>query len=471
MAWVMGVFLLATIGSVSGLRIVPWNTSIDDPSPLILHSPRVRFITPHVTYPVSGYLEVSLDRLPTGNLTGKILLHKLQSRQFVEDICEELKDSGLAAYIVVFNSNVDYPGLTQYSKSRFNLPNQPFPVFEITVSQNKSLEPWFDAEHGLFAVIDTEDLNPWDKVYEKWIPPFAWVIVVISSIALIMSVYKLTLHVLRDGFSMNIPQLVLWMNVVSNILRIIHLLVDPLGRAGIYPYWWVQIGMTIPFPFLVAASLMMTLYWHEMIKRIRLMNAFLDQGLVPFLVVSLALFAFELATCLARGLGAVIALLVVSTALIYAVVILSLLIFFLVTKIRLRRLFHKLNKKLNVAKQERGANNQTLNEAKMGNNQRKLRLASNIVVLTGISMFIYLIFLITVGVGNLFWMPTSFFVIVVGLLSSMSVLSLLQVVIIRAPKRPWRWIFCGLCMQEPNQLVLESSHTTIADRSETRTDS
>jgi hypothetical protein len=450
MSWILGVilFLVLVVGSASGLRIVPWNTTIDDPSPVVLLSPRIHYMSPQVNYPISGYLEVSLGRMPTGDLRGKILLHKMQSRQFIEDLCESLKDSGLAAFIVLQNSQVDYPGLTEYGRSRRNLPNQPFPVFDITLSQNKTLEPWFDPVHGLFAVIDTEDANPWDKFYNKWIPALSWVIIAICCFILTLTVYKLTLHILRDGFAMNIPQLVLWMNLVSNILRILHLLIDPFGRYGIYPYWWVQIGMTIPAPFLVAASLMMTLYWHEMIKRVRQMNAFLDQGLVPFLIVSLALFAFELATCLARGLGAIIAVLVIVTALIYAVVILTLLVFFIITKIRLQRLFHKLNKKLNVATKKHGqddddasSGSSSKKEKKSEKNQRRLGLASNIVILTGVSLFIYLISLIAAGIGNIFWIPTSCFVIIVGLLSSMTILSLLQVIIIRAPPGPWKRIF------------------------------
>lgn len=450
--------ILCLVGRCGAFRVVADNTSFpydEDRFSLVLPSPRVRFMCEEPKYPFYGDLVVSDGRHPSGNLTDKILLHRLRNGQFVEGLCEELKDRGLRALVIVFNSETAHPGMTQYARSRRHLPHQPFPVFEITKLQNDSLEFWFEnSTDGIVTVaFDREDKNEWDPIYLDWIPPFAWVIVVLSSMILICAVYKLTLHIIRDGFLLNVPQLVLWMNVISNLIRVSSLIVDPFGGHGIYLYWWVQISTTTPIPFLVTASLLMTFYWHELILRFRQMNSFLDESLIAFVVVIVIIFGFEFATSLARALGAIVALLVFTTGLVYAVVICSLLIFFLVTRTRLHRVFHRINKRIAA-----GAPRDT--KDKTGKHQKRLHTTSNIIVATGVFLLIYLVFLLTISAGHVFWIPKGFFTLMVGSISSSVILSGLQVLLIRPPHRPWRWIFCGLFMKDPGSLLDEKDRTS-----------
>jgi hypothetical protein len=437
------------ISIVSGLRVFSGNTTDNDSSFISMASPRITILSPPVNYPIFGELVLSLDRIPSGNLSGKILLHRLQNLQFAEDLCEELKDSGLLAYVVIFNSDSLYPGLTEFGKARSKKPNQPFPVFEITSAQNSSLKFTFENhDTPIYASFDSEDVNPWIKVYAEWIPPLAWIIIVISATIAIIATYKLTLHIIRDGIQINVPQLVLFFNIIANLLRFLHLIVDPFGGKHIFLYWWVQIGMTIPFPFILASALLITLYWHEMIQKIHKMNSFLNQSFIPFLIISALIFALELATSIARGLGAVISILIVADALVYAVIILALLLFFIVTKIRLNTVFRTINKSVAATRAH-------------GEKTKRLGIDSNITVATGVFLTIYLIILICIGIGTIFWIPIGFYVMLVGLTVSMAGVSLLQVLLIKAPYRPWKWIICGLFMKSARD-YRSSEHSSLS---------
>jgi hypothetical protein len=199
--------------------------------------------------------------------------------------------------------------------------------------------------------------------------------------------------------------------------------------------------MTIPSPFVIAGAILITLYWHEMIQKTgRKLNNFLDRMLLPFIVIGVVLFGFELATATARAVGATIRWLIVLDAIAYAVIILGLLVFFIITKIRLYRVFQKLNKRLNTK-------------------EKRLKIASNIVVATGAVMFLYLVTLIVLGIGTLFWTPKGFIALISAILSTMVILSFLQVMLIRAPQRPWKWIFCGLFVKDPAALLREDNST------------
>jgi hypothetical protein len=391
-------------------------------------------------YPFSGQLVYTTDSHPTQNLTGKVLLYDAENLLHKEEFVDRLKDSGLSALILAFPGDTKYPGLIQYSRTQLEPTKNPFPVFEITSRQNKSLEGWWKNQTALFVSFNFEEPSPWDKVFFHYVPVFANLLLVFSGLIMIMAGYKLLLLVLVNGIQLSIAQLVLLFNFISIALRFAWCASDPVGAYGRTPFLWVQIGMSLPFSFCISGALLITLYWHEMIIRTGpKINLFLNKMLVPFLIVAGIIFGIELATGIARGLAARVPILVIIDGIIYAVIVVATLIFFIVTKIRLSAVFKKLNTNLNQGK------------------GRKLAIASNIVVGISIVMVLWVIALILLGTGKIIWTPPGFVVIWTVLLLGMNVMCLLQVLLIRAPYRPWKWIFCGLCSSDPDALLSEDS--------------
>lgn len=412
------------ISLCNGLYIIPENSTYPE-GRIYLQSPRSKFLGPHdLVYPLIGEL-IYVDQLnSSANHTGKIVLHQLKSLEFQEDAAKTLANTNLVAFISVnYNFNL-YPGMAQYVRARANLPNISFPLYELTSLQNETLTAWFSNQtDGLRIAFDGDDPNPWDHVYLDEIPILSNVILVTSGLNLIYAAYKLGLLLMRDGPRLNLSQIVLSVNFVGMLIRFIWACPDPFAIFGIYQYAWSEVGLTLPIPFVVSGSLMITLYWHEMIQRTARakINPFLERMLIPFIILSVFVLLWELATCIARGLGATAVILLAIDGVVYAIIILSLFIFFIVTKIRLVRVFRSLNKSLN-------------------HRERRLKIASNVVIAIGVFLLILLYGLVIAGVSSVFWIPGVFFSEIVIVLSSINTLAFLQIMLIRVPLHPWLYI-------------------------------
>jgi hypothetical protein len=420
------------LSGVGAMWIHPENAS--EPA-VFMSSPRVRFLSPHPKYPISGELVRSTDMKPSGNWTGKVLVYELHSLQFAEDLAKTMLDTGVEA-IIIINTVAVVPGFTQYLAKGTRPVDTPFSLFEISYLQDDVLDDWFKNQtNGRVFVTIEEDPNPWDECFLRWLPALGYAVLITCGIILIIALYKYILLVMRDGFRANLAQLILVFSITALVIRAAWTCPDPMGAFNIFPYWWVQFAYTLPFAFVICGELMITLYWHELIQKTgRRMNPFLDGMLVPFLIVGGTVFGFELATCLARAIGAVVRWLIIIDGIVYAIVILALLIFFVITKIRLAKVFAKLNKRLNTK-------------------EKRLGIASNIVIFNGVALLIFLICLGIIGIGSLYWVPIGFFVVTSALLLSMNLICFLLVIMIRAPQRPWKWIFFGICHRHPLDLI------------------
>ena len=265
----------------------------------------------------------------------------------------------------------------------------------------------------------------------------------------LIGVYKLLLLVLVRGPQLSSAQLVLAVNVISLTIRVIWLIIDPLGAYGTTTLTWIQIGCTSPYAFCISGVILITLYWHEMmLKSGKKINMFLSKMLWPFLGVCGLLFVIEFFAGLGRALFWNGLLITVVTGSIYALVVVSLLVFFIVTKVRLSAEFSRLNKKL------RAHDGATSGEKKLG-------VATNLVVGIATVLVFWLLGLIVFCIGPLFWTPIGYCVVWIVLLTGMTLLCFLQIMIIRAPERSWRWILFGACHRDPDRLLSGEDSSTM----------
>jgi len=348
-----------------------------------------------------------------------------------------MADANCVAMVIIFPSKTDFPGITNYTAASSIKTKNTFPVFEITQKQNDSLSGWFQNQTlGVHVRFSFSEPNPWNKVFTYFAPIFGNLLLIFTGVILVIGFYKYLILLIEKGFQLSIAQMVLVLNLLCLLIRAVWLCSNPFGAYRTTLLLWVQFGMTFPFALSFCGIILLVLYWHEMIARTGpQINQFVSRMLGPFLFCCGLVLGVEIATSVARGLGVVIPILTAINAAIYAILALSLLIFFIVTKIRLSKEFERLNKKLNAQKGKR------------------LTLASNIIIGIGIVMVCWIIALIILAAGPFFWTPLGFMIIWIVLLVGMNVMCLLQILLIRAPYRSWRWIWCGFCTEDPSKYM------------------
>jgi hypothetical protein len=370
-----------------------------------------------VSYPLTGEALFLTKLDSNANYSGKIIFYRIPNFNFVEDTIETLQGTNPLALVSI--SYHSPGGITKYERARHKLPPITIPVFEISPVQNDTFEDLPAAAFPLTIRIEEDDPNPWDHLYLVQFPALAACILFTSGIVAIIAAFKLTNLILKYGVQINLAQIVLAMNLVGMLLRCAWSVVDPFGSYGIYVYAWVQMGLTLPCPFSVGGALIIALYWHEMLTQFgHPIHGFLGRMLIPFLVSAGFSFTWELVTSIVRGLGGPTLILYLIDGLIYAAIILSLFVLFLVTSFRLEKTFARLNAKLN-------------------QRQERLRVINRLVVALAVAMISLLVFLVIVGSGQFAWQMPVRMAAATGVLGSLTLMSLFQVLIIRAPEPYW----------------------------------
>lgn len=275
----------------------------------------MHFLSPRITYvdpppPSPGYWDsfnatapfvIITDKSDTANLTGKILLYQQKALETMEDTITFFRDTGIVAFFTVYRQQSNFPGIGNWVRSGQKVPDHNYPIYEVSLPQLKQIKAIYDNQSVLMMTVMT-DPNPWLLVETSVLPALGVVTLTFSGIVAIMAVYKLTVLVLVYGFQLSVSQVVLWLTLIGSVLRAVFGGVDPWAAYG-GTFLFEQVFVSIHYPFVVASCLLLSLYWHELIKKTGgKINLFLDKLKWPFLIVSVVMFCFELATGILRGL-------------------------------------------------------------------------------------------------------------------------------------------------------------------------
>lgn len=401
-------------------------------SPLIKHlSP------PDVKYPIVSRLVYTDQEMPPFNPAGAILVYQARSGQFHEDTVRKLKNSGIRALVVQMLSDTYYPGYGNIIRKKPFTRENPFPVYELTFQQSRDLKGWFENQtaRGVIVSFDKEEPNPWQHHIDTVWPASGIVSIFTSGFVLIAAAYKLTLMIWVLGPQISIGQCVLSFVILAMLIRFIWNIVDPFGAYSIAAWAWTALGLSLSFPFVIGSTLLIALYWHEMITKTgKKVNIFLKRMLIPFLIFIFLLICFEFGTALSRGLRYYSLPLMYANAAVYVVVVIAVFIFFLVSKIRLSQLFGRV---------------------KSSHLRRRRRLGRANIIIAGITfvLIVFVAMLLMIATAKILWKPVAFTTIWLIILYGIDFLALLQVLLIRAPERPWRWILCGIFHPNPAELI------------------
>lgn len=413
--------------------------------PVKLLSPRMRYFDPKAA---PGYWDsykveaewIYLKEIDTKmNLSGKVVCYDMRAGESQEDAARSLSASGIVALFTLLRGQSDYPGAGNWVRDGTH-PTQPFPLFEITLKQNKSMDGWYRNQSKITVLLDFNP-NPWDKTFSIGLPIVGIFILVCSGIICIMACWKLTLLIIRDGFQLSIGQVVLWINIFGCLVRMLYGAADPFASFGTTNFIFSQLLLSISYPCAVAGSLLISLYWHEMIKKTgNRVNKFLDSMRIPFIIVTAFMFAFELVTATLRGTLYSFSIILYLDGAMYVIVGLGVFIFFVVTRYRLQKVFDKINAGLGSRRGQR------------------LSLATFQLQAIVALLMLFIILLIIIGTTSLLMNPISFPILFFLLYLTLILTSLFQVLLISAPHVPWTWFFCGLCSQQSlRQVIIEGA--------------
>lgn len=401
-------------------------------APVHVLLPRMRFLDPpappgywdNVT--IEGRWIYLSEKETKQNLTGTIVCYALQNGETQEKAAEYFTSKGIAALVTLFRAGGNFPGAGNWVRER-KRPNQPFPLYEMTGKQNNSMEGWFKNQtRGVYVRI-TYDRNPWDTSYAIGIPIVGISILVFSGGICILAVWKLTLLILLNGFRVNMAQITLWINVFGCLLRMLFGATDPFASFETTTFTTSQVLLTISFPSVLSGCLLISLYWHEMIQRTgNKVYPFLSRLQIPFFIASAVMLVFEVVTSVVRSLHYSFSIIQFIDGAIYIVASVAVFSFFVVTRTRLQRIFNKVNKSLSNRRTER------------------LTLATTQITTMIVFMVFFIIILVLIGASDLVWSPISFPVLWALMFLTGQVISLCQVLLIRAPVVTLKWFFCGI---------------------------
>jgi hypothetical protein len=210
------------------------------------------------------------------------------------------------------------------------------PVFEITTRDGDILWPLIEQDLvANITLIPSDEPNPWDVVL---LSPGYYVItyflMAFSVVNICLAIWKMKLFLdYYGGFRLSISLLVLFLEVISNLLRIIGL-IDLFGVYTIYrelTFWSMYF---LSFPFVISSIMLFLLHWHEtMTSSSIVVHPFIVKMRIPFFVTSGVLLLLQIAVILTgvfniRGFVDV-------TTVILVVISAALVVFYFVTGIKL----------------------------------------------------------------------------------------------------------------------------------------
>eukprot|EP00029_Vermamoeba_vermiformis_P008798 TRINITY_DN4211_c0_g1_i1.p1 TRINITY_DN4211_c0_g1~~TRINITY_DN4211_c0_g1_i1.p1 ORF type:complete len:380 (+),score=13.91 TRINITY_DN4211_c0_g1_i1:27-1166(+) len=202
----------------------------------------------------------------------------------------------------------------------------------------------FDELHGL--LLDGEQIlielssegNPWTDAIESVasIVVFRVILGGFSVALVIYGSYKLAMFIRLQRSRFNVPQVCLALEIIANLWRVMYLVVDPLGCNFVYGSAVNSFTDTVSIPYQIATFALVAFYWFEIINQASIkIYPFLNRLKIPFFVITFLLIAIDMTLSLIGFYSEFST--TTPMSIIYLVISFSLLIFYVITFIRLQR--------------------------------------------------------------------------------------------------------------------------------------
>jgi hypothetical protein len=273
----------------------------------------------------------------TGPYEGTILLGCIEDETgTMEDIIRRgtRKYPGLIGWMScsVFST---VPGLIQHAFDGSDRSDIGIPVWDSGLENIRPIRDFMrsDAPNRTVIIeVDFDDVNEWTVVndsgakiaFSVFVGGFAFAVAGVA-------ISKLVMFIRAQGPTRNLPQIILWIELFANLERGVFSVVDPFLSRYIFPLLAAHLLATISIPAYATTSLLITLYWKEVLsnKQMKVVT-FLDRMKVPFFVLVSLTWAIEIINACFRayGVGPIFIMLTI-VSIFYLIISLLTAIFFL----------------------------------------------------------------------------------------------------------------------------------------------
>eukprot|EP01122_Echinamoeba_exundans_P009576 TRINITY_DN3421_c0_g1_i1.p1 TRINITY_DN3421_c0_g1~~TRINITY_DN3421_c0_g1_i1.p1 ORF type:complete len:472 (-),score=44.29 TRINITY_DN3421_c0_g1_i1:43-1458(-) len=266
---------------------------------------------------------------------------------------EWFKIHGVIA-VLVQNTQSNQPGGNEVLVDQWSWCHELYPmqVVETGLADARMMNN-LSRVYGDAIVIDLpgNEVSPWRVVrHSPVMIAFQVWFVVIAAPTAITSLVKLISYVVQRGFRLSLASAILTIEFTISLWRLIYFALDPvyLGRAFPGP---VAHGLsTITFPFSVISTLLVAMYYHEVLTTSKLKVAENIQKLrIPFFILTILILILEIVSSSLRASRVgTLYYLVYTTSAYYAAATFALGVYFAIIGARVLIYFNKSAAKLNV---------------------------------------------------------------------------------------------------------------------------
>jgi hypothetical protein len=276
--------------------------------------------------------------LPNGTLEGSIVLIPIGSPP--EDVTRKYQALGVAGVVMFGTSEV--PGFLAYNQDNRDTSDITIPTSDMAPSGYRELVgilgPLAAQGMTVMASLDAADGNHWRDVFRSPGLYVAQIFIGLLCIAntILASINLANVIKYRDRRSkFSVPQVILGIQVLANLIRLAQI-VDPNGMRAVYSFAANRVLATFTYPMIIASALLMTLFWYECLVKVSIdINPFLSKMKIPFFIISAVICLYEYVTTGLRARNIARIELLMSLQIFYSVIAGLLLIFYIVTSIRI----------------------------------------------------------------------------------------------------------------------------------------
>jgi hypothetical protein len=276
--------------------------------------------------------------LPNGTLPGAIVLVPIGSPP--EIVTRQYQARGVVGLVMFSTSEV--PGFLAFNQDNQDTSDITIPASDMAPSKYRELVgilgPLGAAGIQVTAVLDSEDGNAWKDVFSNPGTYVAQILIGILCIAniILASINLRNVILYRDrGAKFSVPQIILGVQILANLVRLAQM-VDPNGMRAVYSYAANRVLATFTYPMILSSALLITLFWHECLVKVSIdINPFLSKMKIPFFVISAVMCIFEFLNSALRSRNIARNELLLSLQIFYAIIAGLILLFYIVTSIRI----------------------------------------------------------------------------------------------------------------------------------------
>jgi hypothetical protein len=353
----------------------------------------------------------------SAGVENKIVL--MDSYEYEYNIVIDLaRRQALGVLMYADNSPEDIPGLSNYVVDQFQYEVK-LPAVVISVITLEKLHTWLSEGRNLTVRITSTDVNEWDLMMESGAMIFYSVFMSAFTLTCIgLAAYKLAMFVQVKGCQESIPQTMLIFEIVANTIRFFPSAVDPLQSRALLPYAVSQMFFTTSWPFVIVNLLLISFYWHELIKKTSMkINSFLDKLRIPFWCIFAVILALELTASILRGLRYDLQVFLLVMGVCYIIIGLACVVFYIITGVKLTRALRSVAK-----------------EVVNSNRNRRLKRTSRHIYASAGGVIVWLIAIVIGGLTDTFWLPWGYFGVWFAGFIAITFISLMQILAIHEPR-------------------------------------